>query len=95
MTRDIFQLSRLATLHFLLVENIQPSFCTPSCFGLVFASQVGKLLLWQRRKFLICIIITEKIMRNGKLGKFPWLNSAIVNYKERQRLQAAASAMLC
>ena len=67
------------------VENIQPSFCTlGSVLVLVFASQVGRLLFWQRRKSLICGDIAEKVMENGKKwqisgAKLRHLSTANVN----------------
>ena len=84
MTRDIFQLSRLVTLHFPPVEKFQPSFCTlGGVLSLVFAPQFGKLLFWQRRKSLIRGDIAEKVMGNGKIWQISGLNSAIREIKHR------------
>ena len=67
MTRDIFQLFIFVTLHLPLIENSQPSFSTlGGVLVLAFASQVGKLLFWQRKKSFICGDIGEKVMENGK-----------------------------
>ena len=63
---DIFHLFRFVTLHFPLVENIHPSFCTlRGVLVLVFASQGGMLLQWQRKKSFICSV---KVVRNRKIG---------------------------
>ena len=64
----IVKISPVVTLYFPLVENIQSSFCTPrGVLVLVFASQAGKVLFWQRRKSFICSVIAEKVMKNGNI----------------------------
>jgi len=88
VTRDIFQLSRFVTLHFPLVENIQPSFCTlGGVLVLVFASQVGKLLFWQCRKSSSAVISLKRSWKMEKLSKSLALNSAIVKYKHKRQQQ--------
>lgn len=64
----IVKISPVVTLYFPLVENIQSRFCTArGVLVLVFASQAGKLLFWQRRISFICSVIAEKVMRNGNI----------------------------
>ena len=84
MTRDIFQLSGFVTLHFSVVENFQPSFCTlGGVLILVFAKfsssssgNVGNLSSG--------VISQKRSWEMGKFGKSAVLNSAIVNYKRKR-----------
>jgi len=87
---DIFQLFRFVASHSL--KTLKPSFCAlRGVLVLVFASQVGKLLFGQRRKFFICSDIAEKVMRNGKIWH---ISMAKLRYSQLQTMTSTLTLCL-
>ena len=58
---------------------------------LVFASQVGRLLFWQRRKSITVVISLKGSWEMKWFSKSPWLNTAITATKALNALRWLAS----